>query len=174
MAIGGDGAPFGKWDQAMSWQISFLNVGPRVASPNDNFLLFGANCKEDHKGIVRLTEKLASDKEAIEKKTYTVMGKEVTFSFDLLPQDMKFLAFVNGEFTNSEKHFSSFANVSQDDSVGLKRDAHRQVLSQSLLVKSSIGTCATKVSFYYFLVSSFSSNRFTFLSSVSFVLFLQC
>ena len=37
VAIGGDGAPFGKWDQSMSWLISFLNVGPRVASPNDNF-----------------------------------------------------------------------------------------------------------------------------------------
>ena len=119
VAIGGDGAPFGKWDQAMSWLISFLNVGPRVASPNDNFLLFGANCKEDHKVIVRFTEKLASDIEAIEKKTYTVMGKEVTFSFDLLPGDMKFLAFVNGELTNSAKYFSSFANVSQGDSISL-------------------------------------------------------
>ena len=62
VAIGGDGAPFGKWDQAMSWLISFLNVGPRIASSNDNFLLFGANCKEDHKVIVRFTEKLASDR----------------------------------------------------------------------------------------------------------------
>ena len=35
--------------------------------------------------IVRFTEKLASDIEAIEKKTYMVMGKEVTFSSDLLP-----------------------------------------------------------------------------------------
>ena len=38
----------------MSWLISFLNVGPRVASPNDNFLLFGANCKEDHMVVSRL------------------------------------------------------------------------------------------------------------------------
>ena len=45
VAIGGDGAPFGKWDESMSWLVSFLNVGARVASPNDNFLLFGANCK---------------------------------------------------------------------------------------------------------------------------------
>ena len=58
-SIGCDGAPFGKWDQSMSWLISFINVGPRVASPSDNFLLFGANCKEV---VVRLTEKIADDK----------------------------------------------------------------------------------------------------------------
>ena len=43
----------------MSWLISFINVGPRVASPSDNFLLFGANCKEV---VVRLTEKIADDR----------------------------------------------------------------------------------------------------------------
>lgn len=119
VAIGGDGAPFGKWDQSMSWLISFLNVGPRVASPNDNFLLFGANCKEDHEVVVRFTEKLAADIEVIEKKTYTVMGKDVTFTFDLIPGDMKFLAFINGELSNSAKYFSSFANVSQNESNSL-------------------------------------------------------
>lgn len=74
VAIGGDCAPFGKWDQSMSWLISFLNVGPRVASPNENFLLFGANCKEDHEVVVRFTEKLATDIGIIEKKTYTVLS----------------------------------------------------------------------------------------------------
>lgn len=79
VAIGGDGAPFGKWDQSMSWLLSFLNVGPRVASHNDNFLLFGANCKEDHMVVSRFTVKLATDIEVIESKSYTVMGKRVTF-----------------------------------------------------------------------------------------------
>lgn len=64
--IGGDGAPFGKWDQSMSWNVSFLNVGPRVASPNDNFLLFGANCKEDHKVVSPFIEKLVSEIEVVE------------------------------------------------------------------------------------------------------------
>ena len=119
VAIGGDGAPFGKWDQSMSWLVSFLNVGPRVASPNDNFLLFGANCKEDHEVVTRFTEKIAADIEVIEKKTFTVMGKDVTFSFDLLPGDMKFLAYINGELSNSAKYFSSFANVCKDESSSL-------------------------------------------------------
>ena len=103
LAIGGDGAPFGKRDGAMSSLISFSNVGPRVASPNDKFLLFGANCKEDHQVIVKFTEKLPSDIEAMPKKTNTVMGKEVTFSFDLLP----------------EKYSSTIANVSQDNRMSL-------------------------------------------------------
>ena len=60
LAIGGDGAPFGKWDESMSWLVRFLNVGPRVTSPNDNFLLFGANCKEDHPVVKQFTQQLAS------------------------------------------------------------------------------------------------------------------
>ena len=51
VSVGGDGAPFGKWDESMSWLVSFLNVGARVASPNDNFLLFGANRKEGHPAV---------------------------------------------------------------------------------------------------------------------------
>ncbi|CAH3038070.1 unnamed protein product, partial [Porites lobata] len=81
VAIGGDGAPFGKWDQSMSWLIL----------------------------------KLATDMEKIESKSYTVLGKNVTFSFDLLPGDMKLLAYINGELSNAAKYFSSFANVSKDD-----------------------------------------------------------
>ena len=48
----------------------------------------------------------------IESKSYKVLGKNVTFSFDLLPGDMKLLAYINGELSNAAKYFSSFANVS--------------------------------------------------------------
>lgn len=47
VAIAGDGAPFGKDDQALAWLVSFLNSGQRVCSSAENFLLFGANCSED-------------------------------------------------------------------------------------------------------------------------------
>ena len=117
VAIGGDGAPFGKWDESMSWLVSFINVGPRVAGPNDNFLSFGANCKEDHPVVKQFTLQLASKIEAIEKKTYTVSGKKVSYTFELVPSDMKFLAFLNGELYNAAIYFSSFANVSKVDSV---------------------------------------------------------
>lgn len=48
IAIGADGAPFGRKNEATSWLVSFLNVGERIASCNENILLAGANCKEDH------------------------------------------------------------------------------------------------------------------------------
>ena len=79
LAISGDVALFGKWDESLSWLVSFLNVGARVASPNNNFLLFGANCKEDHPAVRLFTKQLASQIEEIEKKTYTVSGVQVTF-----------------------------------------------------------------------------------------------
>lgn len=119
VALGGDGAPFGKWDESMSWLVSFLNVGSRIASPNDNFLLFGANCKEEHKVVELFTKQLMNDMEKIESKSYTVLDIEVTFSFELVPSDMKFTAFLNGELNNAATYFSSFANVSQSDSSSL-------------------------------------------------------
>ena len=115
VAIGGDGAPFGKWDEAMSFLVSMLNVGPRVASPNDNFLLFGANCKEAHSVVVKFTKLLQEQILLIEKKTYVVSRQQVTFSFELVPSDMKFLAFLNGELNNTATYFASFANVSKAD-----------------------------------------------------------
>ena len=46
VAFGGDGCPFGKNESACSFLISFPNVGKRVASSNDNFLVFGGNVEE--------------------------------------------------------------------------------------------------------------------------------
>ena len=43
IALGGDGCPFGKNESACSFLVSFMNVGRRVASSYDNFLIFGAN-----------------------------------------------------------------------------------------------------------------------------------
>ena len=46
VAIGDDGAPFGKHDQACAWLISFLYLKKCFLSSEDNFLIFGANCPE--------------------------------------------------------------------------------------------------------------------------------
>ena len=104
----------------MSWLVNFINVKARVASPNDNFLLFGANCKEDHPAVRLFTKQLSSKIEEIENNTYTVLGKQVTFSFELVPSDMKFLSFINGELNNAATYFSSFANVSKEDCMSLQ------------------------------------------------------
>ena len=55
----------------------------------------------------------------IETKTYTVSGVQVSFSFELVPSDMKFLCFINGELNNAACYFSSFANVSKADCTTL-------------------------------------------------------
>ena len=49
------------------------------------------------------------------RKKFVIDQISVTFSFELVPSDMKWLAFILGELPNSAKYFLSFANVSNDD-----------------------------------------------------------
>lgn len=115
VALGADGAPFGKHDEATAWLVSFINSGDRITSQNENFLLAGANCVEDHLCMKVYARKLVSDIKVIESKEYFVKGFKVTFSFEMLPADMKWLATYSGELPNSACYFSSFANVSSND-----------------------------------------------------------
>ena len=119
VAIGGDGAPFGKDDQALAWLVSFLNCGKRVCSSGENFLLFGANCSEDCEPVSRYVTMLKGQMTQIEKKTYPIQvnGKEVvlSFKFELLPNDMKYLGFLAGELSISASYFSPFADERKDD-----------------------------------------------------------
>lgn len=115
VAIGADGAPFGKQNEATSWLISFLNVGERVASCNDNFILLGANCPEDHPNMKKYAVMLSNQFPEIESKQYTIRGIQCSFEFDLIPADQKWLATFSGELNNASSYPSSFANVSLDD-----------------------------------------------------------
>ena len=116
ISIGGDGAPFGKEDTACSWLVSFLNIGRGVLSSNENFLLFGGNCKEDCFPMRRFIEQLVKDIDELENTTYHVDYKgnsvNVKFKISELPNDMKMLAFLGGELSNAATYFSTFANVS--------------------------------------------------------------
>lgn len=53
VAIGRDGAPFQKDDQALAQLVSFLNCGRRVCSSAAKILLFGANWSEDCEPVCR-------------------------------------------------------------------------------------------------------------------------
>ena len=75
ISIGGDGTPFGKEDTAFSWLVSFLNIGRGVLSSNENFLLFGGNCKEDCFPLRRFIEQLVKDIDELENTTYHVNYK---------------------------------------------------------------------------------------------------
>ncbi|CAH3110588.1 unnamed protein product [Porites lobata] len=102
LAIGADGAPFGKDDEATAWLVSCLNVGSHITSESENFLLAGANCSESH-----LCQETANN-------DYQINGLNVKFSFELLPSDMKWLASMGGELSNSAYYFSSFGNVCEE------------------------------------------------------------
>ena len=119
VTVGGDGAPFGKDDQALSWLVSFLNCGQRVCSSEENFLLFGANCAEDCEPVRRYVMMLKGQMTEIERKTYSIQvdGKEkvVSFTFELLPNDTKHLAFLGGELSISASFFSPFADVKKEE-----------------------------------------------------------
>lgn len=111
VAVGADGAPFGKANEACAWLVSFLNVSERVASPDDNFLICGANCKEDHPLMLQYGKLQKLQMTAIASQTFTVRDQQVKFEFKLVPSDMKWLAKFSGELSNSAKYPCSFANV---------------------------------------------------------------
>ena len=68
VAVGADGAPFGKDDTATAYLISILNLLNRVQSCNDNHLLMGANCAEDIPLMKHYTKYLKEEMEEIEGK----------------------------------------------------------------------------------------------------------
>ena len=106
VAVGADGAPFGKDDEATAFLVSFVNVGTRVASCNDNFLAFGANCHETHPYAVKFAKKSLADITYIEGKSFSVLGNDVPFSFSLVPADLKWTASFSGELNNAAFYFS--------------------------------------------------------------------
>ena len=116
--MGGDGAPFGRDDTAFSWLVSFLNIGQGVLSSNNNFLLFGANSAENCLPVRRFLGRLMTDIQRIESSSYSIAAKGenviVKFVFSELPNDMKMLAFLAGELSNSASYFSTFADVNKE------------------------------------------------------------
>lgn len=117
VALGADGAPFGKDDEATSWLVSFLNVGQQIASETDNFILAGANCSESHLSMKCYAQKLVSDVGNIEGKTFYLPVSEASakFTFKLIPSDMKWASTFSGELANSAFYFSPFGNVNNDN-----------------------------------------------------------
>ncbi|KAJ7391279.1 hypothetical protein OS493_019411 [Desmophyllum pertusum] len=77
VAIGADGAPFGKANEACAWLVSFLNVLERVSSPYDNFLICGGNCAEDHPSMIDYGKLLRSQISILENQVFTVKGQQV-------------------------------------------------------------------------------------------------
>ena len=114
VAVGADVAPFGKDDTATEYLVSFLNLLQRVQSCNDNHLILGAICEEDHAFMKSYTNHLREEMEEVEGKQLTTeRGKQVVFKFELIPSDMKWMSSHSRELNNCATYFSPFANVNR-------------------------------------------------------------
>lgn len=113
VAFGRDGCPFGKNESACSFLISFLNVGKRVA-------VFGGNVEETSPIVKRYINSVYKQLVDLEGRIFEINGLHVSFHFEELPNDMKMLAMLGGELSNSATFFSTFANVSTNDCTDLR------------------------------------------------------
>ena len=114
MAVGADGAPFGKDDTVTAYLVSFLNPLNRVQSCDDNNLLL----EEDHPLMKSYSNHLREEMEQIEEKTLTTkIGEQVVFKFELIPSDMKWMSSHLRELNNCATYFPPFANVYQTHKV---------------------------------------------------------
>ena len=112
MVVEADGAPFGKND-IHAYLVSFLNLLNRVQSCEDNNLLLGVNCEEDHPLMKSYSNHLREKTEQIEEKTLTTeIVEQVVFKFELIPSDMKWMSSHLRELNNCANYFPPFANVS--------------------------------------------------------------
>ena len=57
---------------------------------------------------------ISKEMEQIEKGSFHVNDAIIRFKFAEIPNDMKMLAFLAGELTNSAKYVSTFADISSD------------------------------------------------------------
>ena len=106
IAIGADGAPFWKNNEATAFLISFLKIDGRVASCNDDFLIFGANCGEEHDAAKRYCSRLMDNIVNVEANSFSIAGRNnVKFQFSLVPADKKWLATYTGETNNAFHYF---------------------------------------------------------------------
>ena len=120
VAFGGDGCPFGKNESACSFLVSFLNTGKRVTFSSDDFLVFGGNVEENSLVVKRYINSVCKQIVDLENTLFEINGLHVRFHFEELPNDMKMLAMLGGELSNSATYFSSFANVNTKVCTDLK------------------------------------------------------
>ena len=122
IAVGGDEAP----GSGTSFLISFLNVGKRIASSMENYLIFGANVKENSIIVKRYLKDLVHQLHYLESKVFDIESDDgvipVEFKVEGLPNDLKMLAFLAGELSNAASYFTTFANVNKNDSNDITKE----------------------------------------------------
>lgn len=90
--------------KSLYFLLSFLNISKKVATSNENFVIFGANCEESSsvvKRFVQLCQEIADS----QRKIFDIEGIKVSVKFEELLNDMKTLAMLAFELSNSAKFF---------------------------------------------------------------------
>ena len=72
---------------------------------------------EDHICMKRYAQEIVNNIQVIEAKEYLISGYKVTFSFEIIPSDMKWLASFRGEISYLAYYCTSFGNVNTDKHV---------------------------------------------------------
>ena len=90
-----------------------------MASNSDIFLVFGGNVEETSPVVKKYINSVCKQIADLEGRTLEINGLHVSFHFEELPNDMKMLAMLGGELSNSATFFSTFANVSTNDCTDL-------------------------------------------------------
>ena len=101
--------------------MSFLNIGHHVASPDHNFLVFGGNCSENNPDFISMVKKLVDGMGVIEDRSFTIRAVDVNFRLSLAPSDMKFLAILAGELTNSATYPCTFAKIKKEEFSSIEK-----------------------------------------------------
>ena len=117
VGFGGDGAPCIK---GTTFLVSFLNVGGRIANSSETYLLFGADCGEESVICERFVAQAIKEISELESQSgipIEVDGEtvKVEFALRLVPNDMKMLAFLAGELSNSATYCTTFADLKLDE-----------------------------------------------------------
>ena len=101
------------------FNVSFLNVGKRILSSSETFMVFGGDVEENSLIVKRFVEKAIEDFIYLESKVFLVSvdteNVKVEFKLAELPNDMKMLSFLAGELSNSAKYFTTFADVNSEN-----------------------------------------------------------
>ena len=74
LLFGGDGAPC-KEGTATAFLCSFLNVGERLASSSENFLVFGTNVKENGEVVKNYLQMVSEELSETESRIFSVSVK---------------------------------------------------------------------------------------------------
>ena len=111
MLFGGDGAPA----VGTVFLLGFVNVGQRLGSSKEAFLIFGADVEETADIIDKYLRRVVADFGYLEDNVFIVKAGDRLYAVEFRVggnrSDMKMLCYLAGEVGNSATFFTTFCNI---------------------------------------------------------------